>query len=724
MSSTKTIVLRGLQPQPLSGYLGALGVLRLATAGFGAGVRGAFGPDGFHLTGVDGDELVTFLAERWAPSPVVTPWNNASGFYESSKGQLAADAIAAILASSEPRFGPLASTLRAVRGIVAAAGFTDAPKDEEKARFIGQLRNVLDDDAVVWLDAVASVDKDDVVMMPLLGSGGNEGVLDYSGFFLRSLTETLLGDRASSENLLRAALLSATSDALLERPAGQFDPGSAGGFNTGPGFEAKQMPNNPWTFLLLIEGTLVWTSGIGSRQAGAQSDVRMAVSPFTVRHRAAGYGSAGRGDDDPQRVRAEVWLPLWHRPASLAEVQRMIAEGRADVSGRRGMQRAADSLDFADAVASLGVDRGIDSFVRYALIKRRGDSFLALPTQTLDVSRRREADLLRQLDGEMDLLDGFLSRFPSGSPPAQFTTARRRVDDARLNVATRGGPAAMTRLVRALGAMEMLVAARPPGRTPSLLRPLGGLGVEWITVCEPTPELRLAAALSSLGRTGDASVLRPYLAPVLPDQPSRFAPAARTLAWSGADVADRLAQVLHRRLLDVRRGGGVRNPAWGQRRAGLEDVAAFLEPGLIDEAALEELLFGLCLVRPDHVALSAPSLRGAPLPRVFALLKLAFLPDGVPLPGGDTLPVVADAAVLPLLRAGRVGDAVSLVSRQLRARGLRPRRVIDEPADDARFGRRLAAALLIPCTGSEALVAAALLPFDDDTTTAKEMSHD
>lgn len=718
MSGTKkTVALRGLQPQPLAAYLGALGVLRICARQYDSTVTGAFDAEGFFLRGMDQCDVVELLLERWSPSPVLTPWNNASGFYDSSKGRLAGSAMTALLESGQPRFERLVAAIARVRELVTAAGYEDAPKEDEKAAFIAALRGTLSDDAVAWLDAVAVVGADDARMMPLLGSGGNEGVLDYSGLFLRSLVEILLGDHATSESLLRAALFGAPTSHLLERPGGQFDPGTAGGFNTGPGFESKGLPNNPWSFVLLVEGALVWASGLASRQQGFDSDYRFAVSPFTVRHRAAGYGSAGHNDDHPQRVRAETWVPVWRRPTTLSEIVRFIGEGRVEVSTRgRRLVRASDSLDFADAVSSLGVDRGVDSFVRYAFIKRRGESYIALPAGALDVRHRREVDLLRQLDPELEIVDRFFARFPSEQgPPAQLVSLRRAIDDARFEVAARGGADTMTRLVRALGALEMTLSRRDPGKDPRLPRPLGGLGLEWIDACGDAVEVRIAASLASIAATGGAGAIRTYLAPLDPANPGRYAPAPRSVGFSGVDFAERLANVLHRRVVDARARGGdgrgvERNPTWGSRAVSLEDVASFLEPELVDDDAIEDLLFGFTWVKPGWSALPRPLRDGPPLPRQYALLKLLLLPQAIRR-GADQVNLTADVALLSLLRAGRVREAVERAGGQLRAKGLRPRRVIErETPVTAAHGRRLAAALLIPTREADELVRLALLP--------------
>lgn len=49
---------------------------------------------------------------------------------------------------------------------------------------------------------------------------------------------------------------------------GQFDPGNAGGINQGREFENKKVQNNPWDFILMFEGTLLFASALVRRSPG------------------------------------------------------------------------------------------------------------------------------------------------------------------------------------------------------------------------------------------------------------------------------------------------------------------------------------------------------------------------------------------------------------------------------------------------------------------------
>ncbi len=84
------------------------------------------------------------------------------------------------------------------------------------------------------------------------------------------------------------------------------------------------------------------------------------------------------------------------------------------------------------------------------------------------------------------------------------------------------------------------------------------------------------------------------------------------------------------------------------------------------------------------------------LPRAYALLKLLFLPDGKfhRDEESETITIKHEPAIVPLLKAGRVPEALRIAYQRLQASGLTP--ATREFHYDDSEGTRLAAALLIP----------------------------
>jgi len=590
---------------------------------------------------------------------------------------------------------------RAVRKL--RTGVQKILRDDGKVRLQQLCRARLPDRALAWLDAAVAVDDaEGFTPLPLLGTGGNEGRLDYTNNFMQRLVELLDPEaRDRSARALRAALFGGFTDVLSTDPIGQYDPGAAGGYNQGPGIEHKDTPINPWRYVLLLEGAVSWSGGVTRRfspdgQGGRQS----VVSPFTVRASAVGYGSAAPSDE--AHARAELWLPLWERPLRDAELRAFLAEGRAEV----GARRARTGVDLARAAATLGVDRGVTAFQRYGLLKRRGDSYVALPAGRFDVREREGADLVGELEPFLARVDRFLRGFPS-EPPARLRSARRQLEQGRFAALERGGADRLGALLRSVGALERLLAERDPGLRPAFGEPWRGLSVRWVAAAGGARqlELRLAAALASIRGAGGVGPLRANLEPVDPAKPWAVLQGNGQRAWRGRDLIDRLGAVMARRVLDARREGADGCPTRGALALPPEDAQALLE-GHFQSGVLEDLLFGCLLIdwsrgrdvqrlREELWAQRPAPGEEAPLARDWCLLKLACWPEKI----GDADPVLPDGALIPLLRANRVGEATALAARRLRIAGLSPFAVDfpPPPADDR--GRRLAAALLVPVSG-------------------------
>ena len=157
-----------------------------------------------------------------------------------------------------------------------------------KGGIVQACRSRLCDRAVDWMDAAVIFGLDsEPHYPPVLGTGGNEGRLDYTNAFMDRVAELLLRPRTKiSEGLLRNALFGEATSNLEVNSVGQYDPGRAGGYNQGPEVETKEIPVNPWNFVLTMEGAVAWCSGVARRQG--ISAAQRTSSPFTVRSRAVG----------------------------------------------------------------------------------------------------------------------------------------------------------------------------------------------------------------------------------------------------------------------------------------------------------------------------------------------------------------------------------------------------------------------------------------------------
>ena len=218
-----------------------------------------------------------------------------------------------------------------------------------------------------------------------------------------------------SERWLRAALFGGAAPGLATKaPVGQFFPGAAGGANVTSGFDAPAAVN-PWDFLLMIEGALLFAAASVKRLEGA--DDGSLVYPFCVRQTAVGYASAAGADET--EARCEMWVPLWSEPTALGELRAIFSEGRAQVRGHA----AHTGIDFAQAAVTFGVDRGITAFQRYGFQVRNGLAYFATPLERVIVRRNARADLLADIEQWHDRLRQKAGPRANPEPPASVARA-------------------------------------------------------------------------------------------------------------------------------------------------------------------------------------------------------------------------------------------------------------------------------------------------------------
>jgi CRISPR-associated protein Csx17 len=699
------------------GYLKALGVLRLVYEQVDSNSRGRWSDGVFVLeTELDREGLVHFFLEGYRPTPLIAPWAGGSGFFGSDNRT----AVDAIVESESPRLSGFAALVRQVRELLVRFRIKNKPSAEAKEELLRCYRRELPDEFVGWMDTAVVVQSAGQSFPPLLGTGGNDGRLDFTQNYMQRLVALGFAEGrlvAEAEGLLRQTLFAEPARGLVSAAVGQFDPGRAGGPNATTGMEGGALVN-PWDFVLMLEGSLP-LAGAAARRLGVTQRDRAAF-PFTVGASAVGYGSGAEGEQGGSR--GEIWLPLWEMPASLGEIMHVFAEGRAETCDRQ----SRDGVDFARAVAGLGVDRGIAAFVRYGFLKRSGKAFVAAPMGTIPVRMRWAIDLLREIDPWLESLKRATS---SDDVPARFRSARRRIEAAIFDYcrgASGGGDASLFQSVlAALGAAERELALGDFAPEKRRVRwPLSGISAAWITACDDgSPEFRLARSLAFFrGREGKWGSIRGSLEPVDQNRGAwRWGQRGGHVVWAGQDLVRNLGVVLTRRVMDRGQAGEGPLPGESLFPASLADIAAFLDRASDDEK-LEDLLWGLMLVNPRDVGWPRPGGGGYfVLPRAYALLKLAILPGRLEWerhnsdvrlqfnrPKQDEEPpgiaVKPEPAMLSKLSAGDLRGACEIAARRLRVSGFVPiashlpeghRRSIDWTACGV-GPARLLAALLFP----------------------------
>ena len=229
------LTLRGCTTRPLGSYLKSLGVLRLVSEQADQEARALWDGDTLRLqTRLTEDEFTEFFLRTYSPTPILAPWNGGSGFYKKDR-KVGIDAIAS---STDSRFEDYRTAIALLRESPEIRRGKAEKNEEEDRRtaILRYCRNYLPDRAVEWLDAAVGIESDGSrAFAPVLGTGGNEGRLDYTNNFMERLAGLLLppNEKTDTCGLLANALLAKPTDALQPGAAGQYDPGRAGGANQG-----------------------------------------------------------------------------------------------------------------------------------------------------------------------------------------------------------------------------------------------------------------------------------------------------------------------------------------------------------------------------------------------------------------------------------------------------------------------------------------------------------
>ncbi|GAA0986614.1 type I-U CRISPR-associated protein Csx17 [Acrocarpospora macrocephala] len=486
------ITLRGCRADVLAGYLQALGLLRVVAEQVDPRARMHWRGDVAVLdTTLSEEELFAWLVDAYVPVPIVSPWNSGSGFAGNGKSRTAEKSLADVRTLNDERFRPLQAAIAKSEQIVAegrrrgwGGNKGELWAKDRKIDVIRLCRALLPDDALPWLDVAVTLTLDDLAFNALAGTGGNFGRQELSATYYDRLLR-LIGPTAKladSRAWAEAAVLGREDVAYLRETVGQYDPGRAGGIHSaadekGDGFA------NPWSFVLVMEGTLLFASAAVRRNGTGRSGE---AKPFFTRSTPLGHGSAAEAES----VKGEQWVPLWDQPAGAGEVAQLIGEGRAQWRHRQ----ATSGLEFALALASLGVDRGLTGFHRFVIAERLGQNPLAIHAGKVKVAARPDEGLLR---GPYT----WLEQVRRAGATNAVASALRRVEREVFAVAAGDGPQALARFVIEFGRLHELVGQS--GQTRSQVKPYAAIRPpDWLKALEHVnqgrEEFRLAAGLASL----------------------------------------------------------------------------------------------------------------------------------------------------------------------------------------------------------------------------------
>ena len=374
-----THVFPGLGCVPLINYLAALGVAKGISEQADPAARFGWRNGVFHMD-TEVEDVAEFFVRDFVPTPVFSPWNAGSGFGKKDKTPL--EYIRILESSTAHRLAPYRNALAVIRSLLIAK----SEKGWTKERFVQELRNRLPDDALPWTDASVVLTAKKTEYPPILGTGGNDGRLDFSTNVHQRLKDVLpeLGAKPErSRAWMQDLLWGRSTEKLLAASVGQGDPVGAGTPGSSAFGSADAMVN-PWGFILMVEGTMLFAASVAKR-LGEQNS-RVAI-PFTVSSSPDGPipGSAN------EEGRGELWAPLLES-VTLTELRQVFEEARVSWDGGT----ASSAVSMYAAVRSFGVNRGISAFQRFGFLKRNGLAFVAVPLDHVKVKARPEVVMAKK----------------------------------------------------------------------------------------------------------------------------------------------------------------------------------------------------------------------------------------------------------------------------------------------------------------------------------------
>lgn len=715
----------GLRADSFLGYLKTIGIARTVAMQFDPDVKVRLTDDGAAISTVRSREAFErFFRDTYAPTPILNPWNKGGGVAKRSKSPSADELVHRIERTTSDRWRPYRDAIVAARSAVDLAEAHSVTKDADKKKLLVALyRARCPESAIAWIDTAVILGAKDATFPPIVGSGGNDGRLDFGVTFADFALKVM--DDGPARGVDRAALLfdaleGSSTAALVSGSLGQYAPATSIMFNLGNGALGDGFVN-PWDYVFAVEGAVAFAGAIAKR---ANTGER-ATAPFSFTSIAAGFGTASSGEE----TRGELWLPVWSGTATWPAISALLRRGRLEVdlsSERRTSTRSArNSLDAVHGALTLGTTAGVDRMERIVFAARNGLAYAGMRAGTIRVSERRDPAIASL---NRDTLQ-WVTRTAALQIGAQASEAIRayesmlyRYSAVRLDDRTQR-TVAFQEVIAALGTVARTVALAPPKDH----HPLPFLDAALLERDGPlddgSAEHRIARALASLR----------YSRRIQPSESIRFdlfaerfeggRPAYgsdRKSLWR-PDTLALLSGIAERR---AREAGAATDDGLSNTpvHAYASDFEALLSRN-IDQDRLGRLVLGYCLIHPGRGAgdpnarrtsqphdvseladeertstASQPDTARATkeavqIPAAFAVLKLVF--DRVaPSNAMQTPPMVSE--LVPLLLASNGARALAIAERRLRATGFEPRDVRDVPIDDPLL---YAAALIVPANG-------------------------
>lgn len=313
---------------------------------------------------------------------------------------------------------------------------------------------------------------------------------------------------------------------------------------------AREGQVSPWAMALACEGLALLAGGASRRLGGAHSARAVGAFPFVTQPIAAS------AEKEADRLRGEIWTPLWSRPMSLAEASTLLSRGRAELHGRGALTPAA----FATAIRERGVDAGVSEFRRFTL-GRTTSSNTFEPRLEARFSLTTGAEVGAAASATLERVTALIEQRGFPRDGKRFVGLRGPIESALLDVAaeptnSEAGIALLDAIVSALDRIDRNRSFRE-GKVRWEPLPL-----EWLPLlfADERPGVEARLALSLVSAFSIAQPFATYRFGVEWKYGQAYANYTHTerrparWVWGPGELARVLALVLSRRLLDQEAG--------------------------------------------------------------------------------------------------------------------------------------------------------------------------
>ena len=634
----------------LSDYFKALGIFRIIAEQSDSNITAYWRYDKFVLeTDMSEDEILEFILKQYKPTPIITPWSYNK--YLKTK--------ASIKEIKDDRFESYHTVIQKIDEIIEIfckilnlnEMKKEAIKTKTKPLFLQICRNNFPDKALSWLDVNVVLDGMDAKFAPITASGGNDGNFDMAENFVNYLIE-MLDHSEESKNLLRQSLFGGSIELNKTESMIGHNPDGNSSATSGQSFESKPI-SNKWDYILMLEGIISFAGNLSRRQSHGKGK---AVFPFTTDGSHVGYATAS---DDERKIRGEIWLPIWNNPATYREITYVFSEGRVQLDGKQ----AGTGTEFARAVVSLGVERGISAFQRFSIVQRKGDAYYYINAGKVRTANESNVYLLSELDNWYNPIYQFSQ---SKKSSASIKRHVRNFENEVMEFCKYGKKEHLLKIMILVGKIERQALLSKE------LNPLQELSAQWIEKSyDNTVEFRLAASIASIKSDNSVGGIRENLEDIqYKKRVEHKKDSTTSVVWKEDDgLLKNMNRVLQRRGIDGKIKSLDTIPIKGIIPARMDDIVKFLR-GEVDMRKINDLVLPLSMVSINQETKypwkhMKSDIYDMPIPEAYMIMKLIFPPDK-----DEKIPY--DTSILNMLYAERFDDAYAKAAYILHSHMLSP----------------------------------------------------